>query len=61
MKKIRNEITEIVEKLTKLSNELYDSLPVGEINAFDLTTVIKNHKIKLDQFIEELEKKLKSK
>jgi len=46
----------IAPELTKIRNELYDSLPkiVGEINAFDLTIVIKKHLEKLDHFIDEM-------
>jgi hypothetical protein len=39
------------EKIKHLRNELYNQLPTGEINAFDLTTIIKNHIEKLDQLI----------
>jgi len=35
--------------VTELRNELYDSLPTGEISAWDLTSVISAHIKKLDE------------
>lgn len=41
-----------MEELSKLRDELYEALPTGKIDAFELTQVIKNHISKLDELIE---------
>jgi len=40
------------ERLTEIRNELYDSLPTGKIDAFDLIKSIDNHINKLDAEIQ---------
>lgn len=37
------------EKVEKLRNKLYNELPTGEVNAFDLLKIIKNHISELDK------------
>ena len=37
------------EQVSKLRDELYNQLPTGEINAFDLLEIINNHIKKLDE------------
>jgi hypothetical protein len=44
--------------LSELRNELYDKLPTGDVDAFELLMVIKNHLQKLDELYGE-ELKLK--
>lgn len=39
-------------ELSALRDELYDAIPTGEVNAFDLIKVIKQHIGKLDKVIE---------
>lgn len=41
-----------MEELSKLRDELYEALPTGKIDAFELIQVIKNHISKLDELIE---------
>ena len=38
-------------ELANLRNELYNQLPTGEVNAFDLIKIINNHIKKLDELI----------
>jgi len=45
---------DFVEKLNKLRDELYEKLPVGDINAFDLIRTLKCHINKLDELKAEL-------
>ncbi len=40
------------KKLTEIRNRLYDHLPTGQINAFDLTILISKHLNDLDEFID---------
>ena len=35
--------------LSELRNELYDTLPTGNLDAFELLTLIKNHLQKIDK------------
>lgn len=37
------------EKVEKLRNKLYNELPTGEVNPFDLLKIIKNHISELDK------------
>lgn len=37
------------QKVIELRNELYDSLPTGEVDAFELLTVVKNHIKEIDK------------
>ena len=41
------------EQIQKLRDELYDELPTGILDAFDLLTIIKNHIVKLDKVLED--------
>ena len=40
---------EIISEVKKIRNELYDQLPKGILNAFDLIVLIKDHIEKLDK------------
>jgi len=40
------------QKLTDLRNQLYNDMGTGNVNAFDLIKVIKNHLDELDNFID---------
>lgn len=40
-----------LEELDDIRNELYDSLPKGDISSWDLLNIIRDHIIKLDDFI----------
>lgn len=44
-------MAEIKEQLLKIRNELYEDLPVEEMNAWDLIQRIKKHVDKLDELI----------
>ncbi len=37
------------ERISKLRDELFNQLPIGKINSFDLIKIIKNHIKKLDE------------
>ena len=41
-----------VAGLLELRNNLYDNLPVGEVNSFDLLKIIRNHLDRLDKIID---------
>ena len=41
-----------MEELSKLRDDLYEALPSGELDAFELIKLIKNHITKLDELIE---------
>ena len=43
------------DKLIELRNDLYNSLPVGKIDAFELTLIISAHLKRFDEFIDSLE------
>ena len=43
------------KELTIIRNKLYDNLPTGEVNSFDLITIIKLHLKELDFFIDYLQ------
>jgi len=46
------------EELTEIRNQLYDSIPLGEMNAeytFSLILCINDHLKKLDTFIDKIE------
>jgi hypothetical protein len=38
-------------ELVNLRNELYDQLPTGEVNAFELIKIINNHINRIDELI----------
>lgn len=38
--------------LLKIRNDFWESIPTGEVNAFDLSKVIKQHLLNLDVFID---------
>lgn len=40
------------QRLTDLRNQLYNDLPTGQINSFELIKIIKNHLDELDNFID---------
>jgi hypothetical protein len=40
------------QRIETLRNELYDQLPTGDVNAFDLIKIINNHIKKLDELIQ---------
>lgn len=40
------------QRLIEIRNNLYDSMPKGQIDAFELTIVIANHLKELDSFID---------
>lgn len=46
---------EIKFELNVLSKELYENLPTGEVDTFDLIKIIKEHKQKLDIIIDSIE------
>ena len=46
----------ILDDLTKIRDELYESLPTGKVDTFSLITAIKKHIEKLDKIIEEYQK-----
>ena len=46
----------ILDELTELRDSLYDSLPVGEVDAFKMINAIKEHIKNLDKLIETYEK-----
>lgn len=41
-----------VAGLLELRNNLYDNLPVGEVNSFDFLKIIRNHLDRLDKIID---------
>ena len=41
-----------MEELSKLRDDLYEALPSGELDAFELIKIIKSHITKLDELIE---------
>ncbi len=43
---------QMIEEMTALRNKLYDSLPSGEITAFELIKVIKNYLTEFDEIID---------
>jgi hypothetical protein len=48
----KDERDEWIEKIKRLDAELYDALPTGDIDAFQLLKVIDEHKKKLEALIE---------
>ena len=41
-----------MEELSKLRDDLYESIPNGKMDTFDLIRVINNHLMELDELIE---------
>lgn len=53
--KVVNTKEMIKENLQGLRDELYENIPTGEVNAFDLIKVIKTHIKRLDNLIDAIE------